>query len=590
VRITRQRLKKIAYQRPGAEQQGPPQVGAEAIDAALPGSMVHLPESPDWQEIPFPPPDPERAYRELDEFYRARPCFALLHGRTGLPGCLRGNLQDPQDGSPEDVAEAFLRQHEFMLAGLDRGTRLRRVYRSDWADGTCHVAFAQTNGDNVPIYGGNIVCNFSADRLTLVTSTVYPVGAIMDSFQWRDWREAKALALDALVDLKEEAVYDIIPQRFMAPPDLRAESREQGLLVDRWILPYHRPERGEKTGTYRPVWRVLVVDQHNGHWLILVDAEKEVPLIVHSLEVEATVRADLFATAGDAIEAPSRLTEKPLNYGWGNSTIFDAAHVHMDGDLVVEPSDPTKPDRERQISATVFYHGRKVQEQFKLWLFGQAFAGDPVANPDPTDDIDILVEDRQDSPKYDQARRLICLTAGTGGQYPILEPGLDCEVLYHEFTHAVLRYLSPEAFRFSSYAQMRYTLMLDEGLAFYFACAFAANQRWAEFAYQRWVKPPPDSTPWRDLVVGPRTPQDAEQSGDPTDVYHGVGMWWARVFWALASGLGQFRCSQLLLKAFDLLSGPVDSLEAFPEVLLALATEAEKQQIESTLSEFGLVL
>jgi hypothetical protein len=453
------------------------------------------------------------------------------------------------------------------------------------------VVFSQTNSDNVPIYGSSIACNFAADRLTLLTSTVYPAGAIIDSLQWQDWREAKGLALDALVDLGEESVYDITPQRFVAPPDLRAESRQAGLLVDRWILPYHRPERGEKTGTYRPVWRALVVDQHNRHWLILVDAENGAPLILHSLEVAITVRADLFVTAKDAAEDPPNPTEQPLNYGWGNSTIREAAHVHLAGDRVVEPTDTAKPDGERWLSATAFYHARKIQEQFKQWLFGQAFSGDLVANPDPTEDISILIENTPGTPVYDPAKRAICLTTGGNGPYPILEPSFDCEVLYHEFTHAVLRYLSPEAFQFSSYAQMRYTLMLDEGLAFYFACAFAGDPRWAEYAYKEWIKPSPDNTPWRDLVIGPQTPQDAESSGDPTgDVYHSVGMWWARVFWALAPKLGEFRCNQLLLMAFDVLSGPVDSLKAFPEALLALATETEKQKIEATLDEFGLSL
>ncbi len=586
MRIRRQRLKKTKYtvskDEAAAVQPTPSEGAAEETFTYEPGP---LPEEPEWSEVPFSPPDPEAAYAALKAFYEEHPCSVTLRSQTGLPAYLYGDLQDPQGGRPLDAAEAFLGKNELMLAGLSRETRLRRVRESDWDDGTYQVTFSQTNRERMPLYGSNVVCNFTAGRLTLVMSTLYPAPAeVIDNLDWGNtsWLEAKGAALKNLPP-------GVRPVGFEAPHNLREESREQGWLVDRWILPYQPP--GEEQGIYRPIWRVVIVDENGERWLALVDAEVQAVLFQEPTWVDATVRAEVYLTAQDAKDG--RLSTVTLDYGTGKTKMAKAELVHVSGARFVEPTGGNAVAKLRHLSATAFYHTCKIQGRFKSWLAGLSFSSsDPGGNPDPTEDIKIALEDRVGSAVYDFSTHTICLRKGTSQGNPrVFEPGFDCEVVYHEFTHAVARYLNPGVFNFANYAQKRFTRAMDEGLAFYFPCAFAGDARWAEYAYQEWVNPA-TGLHWRDLVDGPKTPGEATGSGDPADVFHALGMWWARVFWALRANdqLGAHKCDRLLLKALLSLSGPIDSVEAFATALMNHAAHNDKSKVKAILSQFGVDL
>jgi hypothetical protein len=369
--------------------------------------------------------------------------------------------------------------------------------------------------------------------------------------------------------------------------------------VDRWILPYQPSETEE--GVYRPVWRVVIVDQNEEHWLALIDAETQAVLSLEPGRVGITVQADVYLTALDALN--SALTHgESLDYGNG-ATMAAADHVSVNGDRFVEPTDMSKPPSQRNLSATMFYHTRKVQIDFRTLLTSLSFSfSDIPANPDPTGDINVSLENQAGSASYVSTTHTIHLPRGVTGNPntnpPILaisEPGFDCEVVYHEFTHALLRYVKPDVFKFKSafspigQKQRKWTGALDEGLAFYFGGGFGSNSRWADYAYQAWVKPP-NNEPWRDFSQGPQTPQGAENSQDPVDDKHALGMWWARAFWELRDDaqLGAEACNQLLLKAFKALAGPVHDTQAFAGALIAHAANSNHQQIvRLVMQNFG---
>jgi len=552
-------------------------------------SPRELPPEPGWEQTPFRPPEPDNAYAALRDFYAERPHAAWLNPLTGLPAYLYGDLQEPPEGRNVQAVITFLKEHELMLAGLPRGVNLSRVSESNWhEDGAYQVTFLQINKSEVPLYGCGVTCNLLPDRLEFVTSTLHPARAnaideLVWPLTWKDWKHKMAP-----IAAPDDREYLIRPQEFAPPPRLREESQEHGWPADRWILPYLQHEATE--GMYRPVWRTIIVDQENESWLALIDALDLQVLHIEPTKIEASVTADLYASAPEAFNG--KLTPKNLNYGWRKNKMKEANRVHFvdppageGNSQFVEPDDLNADPNLRYLSATVFYHLRQVQQKFPgLGLF--TWLTNNAGTFKPHQDIGVSLSDASGSACYKTDCEQIILYAGTANALPatstpVLEPGFDCEVIYHEFTHAMNRYYNPLLFQTQDISYVR---ELDEGLAFYFACALSGNARWAEYAYQKWIDS--NDVSFRDLVEGPKTPQDAENAAftDPSgSTDQTVGLWWGRVFWAIAQQKGDNWCNQLLIKALKSLSGPLAAREVFAKALVACAGESA-EEIEIILS------
>ncbi|MBN2392952.1 MAG: hypothetical protein JXR84_19635 [Anaerolineae bacterium] len=546
-----------------------------------------LPPELDWKIVPFKPPAPVEVYKALQSFYQKRPYSTWFHPLTGLPAYLYGHLQDPllhPTSEQLQAVETFLQEHELLLAGVTGKVRLSRISESRWKDDdTYQVIFSQTNQAGVPVYGCGIGCNLTPDELTFVANTLHPIrSSNIDSLEWPltwlDWEEKLApITLPG-------SGHRIDPQRFVSPPVLREESRKQGWPVDRWILPYLPP--GETEGMYRPVWRTVITDQEGQNWLTLIDALDMQVLYIESTIVEKQVSAELFESTQDALSIA--VSNKVLNYGWGNGKMANANHVHFVNPSVgnsrfVEPDDAAVPSDLRHLSATVFYHLQQAQRAF-LGLGWFNWLVDAPNNTNPFQDIDVSLSDAAGSACYEAATNQIRLYAGTpNAAAPVIEPGFDCEVIYHEFTHAMNRYFNPQVFQTSTTS---FTRELDEGLAFYFACAWTGNSQWAEYAYQKWIDNNNQSL--RDLDQGCQCPEEArnaslsDPSGNPDQT---VGLWWGKVFWAIAQHLGVNWCNRLLIKALKSLPGPLAAGRVFAQALVAHAGGHE-QEVQNVLDCF----
>jgi hypothetical protein len=587
--IKKQDLEKISYEPPARELKPAP----SPKDVPPPIKPDPLPEKPDWPEVPFAPPDPEAAYQALSELYAERPFSTRLHSQTGLPAYLVGELQDLQDRSPIDAAEAYLKENELALVGHEDGAWIEHTYEAEWDDDTSQVTFDQTNEDGVPLYGSSVACSYRGGRLIVISSTLHPVlPDEINNLEWDEptWLDDKGIATLNLPD-------EIQPIRFEAPRDLRGlKSR----LADRWILPYdgspdvdRPPEAG--TGTYRPVWRVVIVDRYERRWLVLVDAEDAARPEVLYWEptwVEASVAADAYKTAQDALP-PEKLTPVTLDYGNG-ADMAHADHVHAFGDNFVEPADPNgETEKLRRLSATAFFHVRRIQEhEFPTLLAGLLSLSSVTGNaiPDPKQDIKVKLRKGSGSAVYDEATGTIDLPDGQSGQWPINRPGYDCEVIYHEFIHALDRYVNPPMFKFNNWKERSCTRAIDEGFAFYFACVLGGDAHWAEYAYEKWIDSNGD--PYRHLTKGPTTPAQVLLSGDPDNQtvakVHAIGTWWARLFWALRDPgqLGPDRCNELLLQTVRALT-PIEEPSDFAKTLEGMAqNDVDKAKIRAMAAQF----
>lgn len=575
MRISKQPLRKSTFQTSKADPASAFQVSAEDVtQKTAPTKLAPLPDPPDWPELPFQPSDPDAVYNALEMFYAEHPCTVQLHPLTGLPAYMRGDLQDPQEGSPVEAAQMFLQTNELMLTGLSDETSLALTRESDWAGGPHQVAFAQTNSDDVPLYGSNVVCSFAAERLTFLSSTLYPASVEeIDNLYWDDdlysyIQEGREIALPFKAQL--------VP--FEAPPNLRQESRDLELRADRWILPYWPDEQGP--GTYRPVWRVIMVDESERHWLLLIDGETLEVLIYTPAWVEDTVEANVYLTDDAALQ--NHLDCVDLDYGSGN-TMQDAERVHIKPrGHFAEPTGCEQSSDDQIWSANAFYHTFEGQKSFAD-LLSALTLNDLGDIPNPTEDINVVLQAEAGSGIYDPVPNTITLGEGTTTVEP---PAKDCEVIYHELTHAVTYYLTHRPLALPTQMQKLFTKGLDEGLAFYFACDLGKNAKWAQFAYQYWGLA-------RDLTQVPQLLKTVlkKLKNDPVDMYHALGMWWARVFWELRAQdkLG-VECNNILVEALLDVAFPLSSAEPFGEAMLNNADSNQGQIIRDTFQEHGVEL
>jgi hypothetical protein len=469
------------------------------------------------------------------------------------------------------------------------------------------ISFRQVNKAQVPIYGAHVVCTYSDRQLTFVGSTLFPAEpAQIDNLRWGDeWRGTPGRddkPGHTFPNLKLIGLPSYIaPIAFEAPRNLRWESREKAWRADRFILPYGVADRSAvgkvtdqnwwllpdiplaKQGFYRPVWRVVVVDERGRRWLVLYDAETFAVLSWEPTQVAVTADALAYLHSTDAMSGSAGPSQVSLNFGAGND-IMHADRVHiLSGGREMAPLLPGTlgdNDPNRVLTATTFYHIFASQDSFTRVLAGLTYdAGGAASGVNPLAEIALALDNTDGTASYDYQTNTIHFSTGITTGLEVAEPGFDPEVAIHEFTHAVFRYVNPGVFEYQAgtKAQAR-TLGLDEGTAFYCGCSFANDPRWADFAYAAWA-------PYRDLTPAPiglsSVPSDPTCTG-----YYRTGMWWARVFWALRAQ--SIQADGLILHALTRLSGPVNGIQ---DVTYALLDPAElfgsNQIIAQVLKDTG---
>lgn len=549
-----------------------------------------LPPPADVAQCPFPPLAPDRARQALEAFYymRREPRVGI-HPETGLPSFLYGDLADPVSGDLLNASAEFLAAHELMLAGSEGEAVVEpaRVFR--WRHGTTQIEWRQTNSQGVPVYGSAVTLTYTGRQLTFLANALHSASLHqLDTFTWDEAWPERLREVSGRQARSPESLAGQLPDglsfvRFEPPRDLRRESAEKGWWADRWILPLLPADPGALDrmaasgwtsepkwpalpgpGVYRPAWRTVGVDRSGMRWLLLVDAETYQVLTAEPTWVGASLQALLYRTAADA--AADNPTLGILDFGAGPN-ITHADYVTLSGARMADPAaavpgESAELTARRVLTATVFYQARQAQTAFRsalaTLLLETAVTLPPADAKDPTLALNVSLDDAAASACYNFQTNTVHFGRGTPASISpsppvpaVRDPGFDGDVMAHEFSHAITRFLKHVAFEYKNnndWKQVQ-TQALDEGVAFYFGCHLAGDAQWAEYAY----------VDWRDLRnLGSGSLAIKSAPVDPAGSTYQVGMWWARVFWALRQDPA-INADLLILKAIAGLAGPLTS-------------------------------
>lgn len=582
-----------------------------------------LPPLPDPGQIPFPALAFEDARQALWSFHESRHApWIGIDTETGLPSYLHGDLADPVDRDLWEASADFLHRHELLLSGVRDEVAVQPEHAYRWLSGTTQIEWRQTNRAGVPVYGCSVTLTYTGRRLTSLANTLHPAGSQeLDVFVWDESWPGRLMTIDAgEIPPAEHALRNlpekIRPVAFEPPWDLRRESAERSWSADRWILPFLPsapdvpwpelpalltldlpPVRFTAPGVYRPVWRTVAVDASGDRWLLLVDAETYEVLTVERTRVGSTLTTDVYDSPADAAALPPTPQSAVLDFGSG-ADMATAQYVRLAGARFADPAgagagDTAEMAASRLLTATVYYQARRAQTDFGAVLsdlvLDTAVTLPPPAVADPTAVIAASLDDTAQSAEYDFQTRTVHFGRGfaaAGGSPPIpavRDPGFDADVVRHEFSHAITRFLKPVVFEYRNHNNWKEVLtrQLDEGQAFYFGCSFAQDARWAEYAFADWLN-------LRNLAELGLAP--ASVPADPFGIVYQIGMWWARVFWALRQA-PNIQADRLILKALAGLAGPLTSMQVMLHALLDPTEQyGSLSDIRAILQGTGFVL
>jgi hypothetical protein len=187
---------------------------------------------------------------------------------------------------------------------------------------------------------------------------------------------------------------------------------------------------------------------------------------------------------------------------------------------------------------------------------------------------------------------------GYGGDpgYPSRDFALDNDVLYHEYTHAVMDKWSP-TFSEASYDDMERG-GIGEGVADYFSCSFLNDPVLGEYVGQAF-----GSTPLRDLRGRDHYPEEvtlkesiALNGTTYSDVRlfpeeHQTGEIWGPALWDIRKMLGSAKADQVVFKGMALLNESTTFQSALGALLTAdmtLYAGADKPQISEVMNGRGI--
>lgn len=383
-------------------------------------------------------------------------------------------------------------------------------------------------------------------------------------------------------------VPDDSPVERIAFPSLLSGGRRPRWLYGTggWArLPDTQDEEAEPAprGLLLPAYRVYFVDQFDIPWLCILDARLwgVQPLILFAAPAAAWStnlrQCVVMPTTGVAEQFGSALTALRLAPGdpqplqalqdliatWLGAVDFgvradgspieslaESPFVQFSGARFVEPLLPpaAQPAPEAYLASNIIYHLAALSTRWGEWLGSAAFAGWHVDGDqdNPLQRIAVHLDSILGTPYCNLLTGGLHLTRGNGGL--IREPSFDCEVIAHEYAHAVLHYFASPLFQPAQWNDIA-CQAFDEGMAFYWACTVFGNAQWAEYGYTgKWQL-------LRNLATAPVRFGDIDFTGANEGWAHTVGIWWAGVLWRLRGAIGATALRYVLLKLLNGLPG-----------------------------------
>jgi Zn-dependent metalloprotease len=335
----------------------------------------------------------------------------------------------------------------------------------------------------------------------------------------------------------------------------------------------------------RLVWRFEETDAGGALIRVTVDAQTGDVLERRSMVLYATGSGQVYT--GNPVSTPTREV-KPFLYldGTGNLTGSYTKTYHYGGSG--QTSDPTfapvqdvnvpslqfnfAPGTDQLSEAQAYYGITTIHDYFKSTF---SFTGRDQVVPGYVRVPNLLnayftpstVAGNQATPNGYMA-----FGYGAVSGYPTRDFALDSDVLYHEYTHAVMFKLNAD-FSNASFDDAERG-GIGEGVADYFSCSFLNDPQLAEYVGQAL-----GASPLRDLRGRKHYPeevllQQGVLSGGVTYIVrtypevHQTGEIWGPALWDLRIMLGKTKADQVIFKGMALLS----SVSTFQSALGALLT------------------
>lgn len=531
---------------------------------------------PERPASPFAPDDYVTYFESLQKL--ADSTIIRLREQTTLPGFLHPDLSVdgalqvvPAGTSLEEAARSFLTWEEFRtaqiaLTGLPDGDiALRFSQWSGWSRELLHSRLIQVVGqEEIPIYGGRITLTYDGNFLLFVTNALYPVANSLLTYTLLEpgaWREAPQDWYETL-EIGNLPPF-ITPNRFLPPP--LVWSPGGAYKLDRCVFPYDPRYRRQSLpdkvadlgevewylegkdaqwtdkflvynrsgGLYRPAWRVILEDTEGNHWLTIIDAESQQVLWLYSTHAYAAHQ--VFLTSKDALNGTS--TQLPLpqytGVGQGESRVHFLTTDPLEGNSRFVNPDLGATTADARLTANVYHHIDEMQPWYRDLLKGYGFDLTSPTQPHGYEKIDIFLNpSASNGTFYRWSDHRINIGADAAGPTAaaIFEPGLDPEVLYHEYTHAIVHLLLDN--KGIAYAPGSYDKVLQEAWAYYFGCSRTVN---SGLIFQINSPEALDKATWADSayrnqpinLAAPILPYATVLNLNP----HRKGEWWGRFFW-----------------------------------------------------------
>jgi hypothetical protein len=555
----------------------------------------------------------------LSDLLAERRASVRFSNLTGLVRSLRGELypEERPATSADDMrntSKKFLgkSEHQKALLGAD-GYRLPDNIQEITIIGSC-ARFRQTDQNGIPVYGATMVFGFNdGGQLTMVNNSWYPIPAEAgyEPSHRLSWECVKEIAegyvrtyflledqgrLESPVETPSLTKTPPPPEEDLDLEMIRGDDSQEGLVIFPWL------DENKEVTKYRLAWVALVIDQARARtWEVIVDAENGQVLAAAEATLGMPRDGCVYLSNTDVFEKKVQQVQFPFT-NWDDAPHFDMKKVvnssvsrpSLPPSPPCESVDPNSDDAKQEgfRAGHIYYHLSHALETFDK-IVQNAWSGapgTPPTVPGKEDKMPVeMLEKRKESSFYHHYADPPYISFGreTACQK---EPAHDCELSYHEYTHAVFHVVQPDLF--DPNLPYLFKDAINEGLAFYFGCTLSERTpqkqpdtadvhpyRWGDFAYDDW-KPSRDSqreepsqqeAEYDYLRVYGLFPKYAGGCKDPAEgskEVYACSMLWARALWDVRRALGYDVADAIILRGLSLAGGVQSELETPAEAII----------------------
>ncbi len=479
--------------------------------------------------------------------------------QTGLPASLYNFRETMSAGGPEQGAREFLQSHQDLILNNENDMQLHYV-RTRQSRNMSHVDFQQYF-NNVPVRHAIITVHLDSNQVTMVQSNYLP-----------------NLSGSATPGLTSDETWSVVKKELGSTIVLDRSSVTSQLMI---ALQDKIPVL---------CWRITVhAIMPFGGWEFLINANSGE--VVEKNRLDRAVDGTGLAYLDNAWVTPN-LTSVPFKYLDGSGYLKGSCanvwsyvnnnlkHSAYSANFIYEykpNSTTTGSSTEVFAEQNLYYHINQIHDYFKN-NFG--YSGRDQA-------LSVIVHypkngRAMDNAYYDPTCDCIAVGDGTGvangGNNDLAR---DAEVIYHEYTHAVIDTITLLGVRENDYGAA-----MNEAYADYFACTLFNDPHVGEWSVG-------SNDGLRNLDISNKYPDDILNPSTNQLEAHYTGQIWGGALWDLRNALGSVVADQIIFNTFHFLpeSGNADFEEGYIALLeadQALFEGIHADQIQAVLNHRGI--